>query len=92
MKNAFINTCLAILCAFALAFALAASMNLDGDFTPPATQDALDAAVCAREGSECRELRPDDSALRDPRVQRTLRLLCNTGEKWACPLLQGSVL
>lgn len=80
-----INAALVVLITFALAFALAASIHLDRDFTPPATQDALESAE--RNGVDTEPEDRTEKALRDPRVQRSLRLLCASGEKWACGMV-----
>lgn len=91
MKRLFVDACLAILFAVALAFALAASMNLDRDFTPPATQDALRDAQCEADRPPCTAEVPSDPSeqqINDPRVQRTLRAFCSEGQSWACPLVR----
>lgn len=89
-KKVFIDVALTILLAVAIAFAIAASMHLDGEFIPPATQDATESVNCDADRTKCRTARPDD--LTDPRVQRSLRLMCRNGEKWACPLIQKELL
>lgn len=87
LKQRLIDAALITALGIAVAFAIAASINLDEDFTPPATQDAAQSAECARDAGKCRQALPSDEAVRDPRVQKSLRRLCATGQTWACKLV-----